>query len=153
MIYQEYEQIKIKYDEAQERFANLLMEKEKLFTDTFPRGITYDKDKVQSMPNSNPLEKYVVTLDEKQIDVKIDHLRQLIKDWEILLDFKEKEIRKSQSAPDRIYTMKYLDGMGIKKIAGMMNYSRSQVHRILTKIDIYLEKMRQNATKCDNMQF
>ena len=151
MVYQEYEQIKMRYDEAQERCVNLLLEKEKLFTDTFPKGITYDKDKVQASPESNPLEKYVMTLDEKQIDEKIDQLTQIIKAWGTLLETKEKEVRKSQCVPDRIYTMRYLDGMGIKKISSVMNYSRSQVHRVLTRIESYLGKMRQNATKCDIM--
>ena len=149
MVYPEYVQYKSKYEELQNRFASLLLEKEKLFTDTFPRGITYDKDKVQCMPDDNPLERYAVTMDEKQIDEKLDTLRRQIKDWSILIDVKENELRKSKDVPDRIFTLRYLDGVSVSRISNIVSYSKKQIYRILGKMDKTIsknEKMTRNVT-------
>lgn len=149
MVYPEYVQYKSKYEELQNRFASLLLEKEKLFTDTFPRGITYDKDKVQCMPDDNPLERYAVTMDEKQIDEKLDTLRRQIKDWSILIEVKENELRKSKDIPDRIFTLRYLDGVSVSRISSIISYSKKQIYRILGKMDKTIsknEKMTRNVT-------
>ena len=146
MDYLEYERYRSKYNAMQERFAQILLEKERLFTNTLPSGIRYDKDKVQHSVDGNPLEEYVCQMDEKQIDETLDQMRKTIKDWEMLLEVKERELRKSLSMPDRIYTCRYLDGYGIGKIASSLNYSKSQVYRILRMIEKRCDKMRQNAT-------
>ena len=149
MVYPEYVEYKSKYEELQTRFASLLLEKEKLFTDTFPRGITYDKDKVQCMPDDNPLERYAVTMDEKQIDEKLDTLRRQIKDWSILIEVKENELRKSRDIPDRIFTLRYLDGVSVSRISSIISYSKKQIYRILGKMDKTIsknEKMTRNVT-------
>ena len=146
MDYLEYERYRLKYNAMQERFASVLLEKERLFTNTLPSGIRYDKDKVQHSVDDNPLEEYVIQMDEKQIDDTLDQMRKTIKDWEMLLEVKERELRKSLSIPDRIYTCRYLDGYGIGKISSSLCYSKSQVYRILRKIEKRCDKMRQNAT-------
>lgn len=149
MVYPEYVQYKAKYEDLQNRFATLLLEKEKLFTDTFPRGITYDKDKVQSMPDGNPLEHYVISMDEKQIDEKLDTLRRSIKDWNILLEVKENELRKSKEISDKIFVLRYLDGVSVSRISSIVSYSKKQIYRILGKMDKTIsknEKMTRNVT-------
>ena len=140
MIYPEYEQYKARYNDLQNIFASFLLEKESLFTKTLPNAIRYDKDRVQSSIDGNMLESYVIKLEDSRIDEKLDHVRQTLKDWEILLDAKERDLRKSQDKYDRIYTFKYLDGYGIKKICKIMNYSRAQTYRMIGQI----EKKRQN---------
>lgn len=144
MIYIEYERIKIKFYESQERFAQLMMRKEQIFADTLPSGIRYDKDVVQTSPTC-PLDKYVAEMDD--IENKIDQCRKCLKDWEFLLTFKEKELRASKLIIDRIYVMKYLDGFGIGKISKLISYSKSQVYRSIKDIDRKIEKMAQNETK------
>lgn len=140
MIYPEYEQYKARYNDLQNIFASFLLEKESLFTKTLPNAIRYDKDRVQSSIDGNMLESYVIKLEDSRIDEKLDHVRQTLQDWEILLDAKERDLRKSQDKYDRIYTFKYLDGYGIKKICKIMNYSRAQTYRMIGQI----EKKRQN---------
>ena len=140
MIYPEYEQYKARYNDLQNIFASFLLEKESLFTKTLPNAIRYDKDRVQSSIDGNLLESYVIKLEDSRIDEKLDHVRQTLQDWEILLDAKERDLRKSQDKYDRIYTFKYLDGYGIKKICKIMNYSRAQTYRMIGQI----EKKRQN---------
>ena len=50
MLYLEYEKAKASFKNAQMMFEDALLEKERLFTITQPRAITYDKDTVQSSP-------------------------------------------------------------------------------------------------------
>lgn len=134
MIYIEYEAYRCKYLDLQEQFNHFLTEKERILTKTLPNAIRYDKDKTSSSLDGNPLEDYVIELEESKVDESLDRIRQLLEDRERLLHLKEKELRMSQDVYDRIYRMKYLDCMGINKIAKIMHYSRSQVYRILENI-------------------
>lgn len=135
MIYPEYEAYKERFIESQRIFSEALLEKEKLFTMTQPNAIRYDTDKVQVSPTGSVLESYIIALEQSGIDDKLKTVRQLFEDRERLLSLKEKELRRSRHIFDRIYTMKYLDNMSIKRIARVLNYSQSQVYRILHKIE------------------
>lgn len=136
MIYTEYELCKFKYMELQKRFDAVLTEKERLFTKTQPNAITYDKDHVQMSHDGNVLEDYVIALETGEIDKKIDNLRGLLDDRGKLLRLKEEELRKSQIREDKIYVMRFLDGMNVGLIAKRLNYSNSQVNRIIRKMEI-----------------
>ncbi len=130
MIYRDYELCKSKYKEIQKRFDAVLTEKERLFVKTQPKAITYDKDKIQASHDANVLEDYVISCDDKNLDEKLNELRQLLEDRRMLLKVKEDELRRSQDKKDRIYVMLYLDCMSIRKVAESLNYSKTQVHRI-----------------------
>ena len=130
MIYQEYEICKVKYRELQRNFDAVLTEKERLFVKTQPKAITYDKDKVQSGHNSNTLEEYVISCEEKHLDEELNELKRLLEDRGMLLKVKEEELRRSQDKKDRIYVLLYLDCISIRKVAEMLNYSKTQVQRI-----------------------
>ena len=144
MVYPEYEEYKRKYQFFLNRFNQILSKKEDMLMKTLPSAIRYDKDHVQSSPSSNVLDEYVIALDESQIDSELSKVKELIEDRGRLLDLKEKQLRDSGEINDRIYVMKYLDGYGIGKIAKVLNYSRSQVYRVLDKISKRCDKMRQN---------
>lgn len=144
MQYLEYERYKVKYNGLQWRFSQILLEKEKLFTKTQPDAIRYDKDKIQSSVSGNMLDNYVISLEEKKIDQKLSILRKSLKNWQTLLDLKERELRRSKSMSDRIYVLKYIDGQEVSKIAGLTNYSKSQIYRILRQIEKRCDNMRQN---------
>lgn len=144
MQYLEYERYKVKYNGLQWRFSQILLEKEKLFTKTQPDAIRYDKDKIQSSVSGNMLDNYVISLEEKKIDQKLSILRKSLKNWQTLLDLKERELRRSKSMSDRIYVLKHIDGQEVSKIAGLTNYSKSQIYRILRQIDKRCDNMRQN---------
>lgn len=149
MIYPEYELYKSKYLNLQEQFNMVLTEKERLITKLLPNATTYDKDNGSGAPSDNPLEDYVISLEEEMIDAKLDRLRPLLEDRKTLLESKEQELRVSGDCHDKIYRMKYLDGYGINRIAKIMHYSKSQVYRILEKIDKRCGKTH-HAKKCDS---
>ena len=133
--YLEYEQIKAKYTDLQERFAKALLEKERLFMQTLPGAIRYDKDKVQSTTDESPLEDYVVNVDTKELDIKIKRLRHHLNDWGVLLTVKETALRKSATLTDRIYVMRYLEGYSVNKICRTLHYEKSRIYELLRVID------------------
>lgn len=136
MIYQDYELCKSKYKEIQKRFDAVLTEKERLFVKTQPKAITYDKDHVQMSHDGNVLEDYVIALETGEIDKKIDNLRGLLDDRGKLLRLKEEELRKSQIREDKIYVMRFLEGMNIGEIAKNLNFSRQEIHRKIKNMQI-----------------
>lgn len=134
MIYKTYEEYKNRYYMTQQNYNDLLTEKERLFVRTQPNAIRYDKLNVKSSPNSNVLEDYVIEKEKKQLDRRIAEMKVLLDDRRNLMLLKEAELRKSKDMYDRIYTMRYLEDMSVERIAKKVNYSVSQVYRILTKI-------------------
>ena len=133
--YLEYEQIKSKYTDLQERFAKILLEKERLFMQTLPGAIRYDKEKVQATADGSPLEDFVISLDTKELDIKIKRLRHRLNDWGVLLTVKETALRKSTTLTDRIYVMRYLDGYSVNKICRTLHYEKSRIYELLRVID------------------
>lgn len=134
MIYKTYEEYKNRYYMTQQNYNDLLTEKERLFVRTQPNAIRYDKLNVKSSPNSNVLEDYVIEKEKKQLDRRIAEMKVLLDDRRNLMLLKEAELRKSKDMYNRIYTMRYLEDMSVERIAKKVNYSVSQVYRILTKI-------------------
>lgn len=141
MIYLEFEKYRDKFLNAQQMFNNILIEQEQLFTKTQPNAIQYDKEKVSGGGGGNILENYVISLEDRQIHEKLSMLRQLLDDREKLLRQKESELRQSTNKYDKIYVLKYLEGYSISRVADKLNYSKSQIYRMLGKMN----KMRQNA--------
>ena len=134
MLYLEYERAKTSFKTAQRRYEEVLLEKERLFTITQPKAITYDKDTVQTSPCGDVLDRYVIALEEKSIDEMLKPYRDMVLNMESMLEVKERELRKSPDRYDRIYTCRYLDGMSIRSIARHLNYSKSEIYRGLQGI-------------------
>ena len=132
--YTDYESYLVRYEHIQAQFVRVLLEKEKLLTRTLPSAIRYDKDKVQNTIDDNPLEDYIISVEEKELDVKIARLRRHLDDWRVLMDVKEGELRKSQVLIDRVYVMRYLDGLSVNKICRIIHYEKTRVYELLTEI-------------------
>lgn len=132
--YTDYESYLVRYEYIQAQFVRVLLEKEKLLIRTLPSAIRYDKDKVQNTIDDNPLEDYAISVEEKELDVKIARLRRHLDDWRVLMDVKEGELRKSQVLIDRVYVMRYLDGLSVNKICRIIHYEKTRVYELLTEI-------------------
>lgn len=139
MVYLEYERYKKRFSDVQHIFECMLLEKEMIFTRTQPNAIRYDKDAVHSSINSNMLEQYVIELEETKIDAKLEPIRQILIDRHRLLMLKEQELRKSGNKYDKIYVNYFIDDLSIKDIAKALNYSISQVYRIIEKIRLKIK--------------
>lgn len=144
--YLDYEYTKARYEAMQERFAKVLLEKERLFLQAIPGAIRYDKDKISSTPIGSPLEDFVVNVDTKELDIKISRLRRHLNDWGALLSIKENTLRKSTSLTDRVYVMRYLDGYGVNRMCRQLHYAKSRIYQILQGIENNLKcgKNRKN---------
>ena len=94
------------------------------------------------------LDKQAEMIEQHKVDVNIvadvDRFRTLLNDRKALLDVKERELRKSKDKTVIIFVAKEIDGKNVDQIAMDLNYSRSQVFRILQSL-----KSEKDATKCD----
>lgn len=151
MLYLEYERAKASFKVSQMMYEDALLEKERLFTITQPRAITYDKDTVQTSPCGDVLDRYVIALEEEKIDERLRPFRELMMNRESFLEVKERELRKSPDRFDRIYTYRFLDGMSLRTIAKTLSLSKTEVHRNLQTINKKISEKRdkrgQDGTK------
>ena len=133
-VFIDYETYKCKYLEIQVTYNRILTEKENLFTKTQPNAIRYDKVQVQGGKYGNGFDEYLIAKEKKKIDERLAEARQLLEDRERLLKLKEKELRASKDKLDLIYCMRFVDNKRPYAIARALNYSESQIYRILDKI-------------------
>ena len=143
MIYLEYEEYFIKYKAAQRAYESILTEKESLFQRTQPKSTMgeyereFDKEiSVGGVGGSrvNLIEEYVIEVEEKHINERLEAARSILDDRAALLSQKEQELRKSKRIDDELYILRYLEHKRIKDIARMLNYSEPQIYRRLKYI-------------------
>ena len=146
MVYLEYERFKNRYLATQNEYNSILMEKESLFTMTQPKAIKYNTDKIQSSYSGNVFDNYLLAKESNQIDERLNEAKSLLDDRGKLLELKEKELRLSNDKADVVYCLKFVDGVGTTTIAKRLNYSKSQVYRVLDRIKI---EIRKDGKKCD----
>ena len=135
MVCIEYERLKASYVRMQSVCDSILREKEKYFTKTQPNAIRYDKLQIEGGKlRENGFDEYLIAKEEDKIDERLAEARQLLEDRERLLKLKEKELRASKDKLDLIYCLRYVDNKRPYAIARSLNYSESQIYRILDKI-------------------
>lgn len=148
MLYVKYEEYKNKFHDAQETFDSILSEKEKLFSKTQPKSTDYSKDKTSSSvtPENNPFDTYVIKMQEKQVDERLNQARSILEDRKILLYSKEEELRHSKDWFDVVYKYYFLEKLSIRQIAKRIPHSTTS---IFEKIKIIKENINseQKRTK------
>ena len=151
MLYIEYEDYKTKYHDAQDTYNEILDEKELIFQRTQPKSTMgeYEREFDRSFnvgasggSRVNQIEVYVTQMEQKQIDERLAGAKKILDGRKSLLQHKEQELRESRKVENRIYVLRYLDGMRINKIASVVGYSEPQVYRILKKIRIRIKHDR-----------
>lgn len=134
MIYIIYEKYKKCYYDTQNRYNEILTEKERLFSITQPKATDYGKEKTSGGKPSNPFDEYLIQKEKKQIDARLKEVKSLLEDRERLLRLKRDELRVSNNIQDKIYRYRYIDKMRVQKIVKLVGYSEAQVYRILKVI-------------------
>lgn len=142
MLYVEYEKYLNRYSSAQAKVDEILTEKESIFLKTQTQGIRYDLEKITGGAYTNIFESYVINLEKKKIDERLQEAKSLLEERKMLLDMKERELRNSKELYDKIYRMRYIDNLSPYNIGERIGYSTSQIYRILDKIN----KILKNAT-------
>ena len=110
MVYIEYEAYKRKYHEAQSAYDELLTVK------------------------SSILSRKAYHRELKKIASRIDDVQQLLKERELLLSLKLDELKGSNDPTDKVYYLRYIEHLKVKKISAIVHYSDTQVYRILNTI-------------------
>ena len=135
MVYIEYELYLMRYHNIQRVYDHILAEKERLFQETQSKAISYEPDRISGTAPSNKFDNYLILMEEEEIEKRLSEAKSIIADRERLLEMKEAELRVSNHLFDKIYRMRYLDHMSPKTIGDRIGYSKSQVYRILDKIE------------------
>lgn len=130
-VYIVYEEFKSKYCEAQKQFNEILQEKEAIFAKTQPKSPKWDKIDSSNVTEHNNFDNYLINKESKKIDERLAEIKAILDDRERLLKLKEKELMESRDQIDKIYKMKYIRQISISEIIKNVNYSKSQVYRML----------------------
>lgn len=139
MLYEEYEEYKSRYYEAQRIYNDILNEKEELFAKTQPKATQITGEKTTGGKHENLFDEYLIQKERKNIDKRLEEAKSILDDRERLLKLKELEVRASNHSYDKIYRCRYIDRLTIEKTARLSNYSRSQVFNILKEIRKHLK--------------
>lgn len=134
MIYLEYEECKKKYIEIKGALEWAIAEKEKAFMETQPKSTKFDKISVEGGVRSSAFDKYLITVEKKQLDAYIEEARKLVDTRFKLLKDKELELRNSNEWIDKIYVYRYIDKLPVKAMIHLIPYEEAQMYRILQEI-------------------
>lgn len=131
-VYISYVELKNKYLDAQQKFDEILVEKENLFSRTQPRSPNLDK--VGSCQTVNVFDAYLIAKEQARIDERLKEIRLILEDREKLLALKKNELFLSEYVTDKVFKMRYMEHYKIPHIINTLHLSRSQVYRILENI-------------------
>ncbi|MDR1240292.1 MAG: hypothetical protein LBK29_00200 [Oscillospiraceae bacterium] len=117
------------------RLEILRIQKEELKSLIDPSSLLFDKIKVQSSPEfDKKIIEYVYRA--SKIDEKISKKKNQLKFLEIKLAKMEKILREVKGLRYKIFVMRCIDGLSVRKIAWKLNFSESNVYKILAQIGL-----------------
>lgn len=131
------------YDQRRElRIAEIRLEtlkaiKELYFDDTQPGGISYDTERVEGGQTINPFDRYVSKIEE--IDKKIKVTEEEINILQNNLACMENVQKELQGSLEKIFTLRYIEGLSINQICKITHYSKSEIYR---KLDLIEKKLK-----------
>lgn len=144
-VFVEYEIIKAKLRRAEMTYSGIINERDAIFQRTQPKSTDPAGERVTGGGGGDVYAEYLAEKTRRRIDERLEEAIKAMADNSKLRWMKEKELRDSNDTMDRVYTMTYIDNLKISRIARDLNYSKSQIYRILKKIEKRCDKMRQNA--------
>ena len=132
-VWNEYQLAKRLFDQANERLADLLNYRDRLFDRTQPGAIDYGAEKVKSSGSSDLFTRYLEEKEKLNIDDRIKTARVILDDRAAVLTETIERLSKSSEPEDRVFYLRVIKNEPVPKIAHDVGYSRSQVYRILSK--------------------
>ena len=147
-LYLEHRGYYLSYLEAQKKLEDIINEYEAILAKVQPKSSLAEHEREFSketiLPPSgkkiNKAEEYAITMEQRKIRERLFDAKLILQERFNLLDLKEQEIRKSKDIYNRIYTLKWIDGMKAETIIEETGYSRSQVYNILKHISKQIER-------------
>lgn len=134
MLYLEYAKLRLKVQKLEDELDKALDEQQEIFERTQPKSVDYKKERVNSQSTVNTNDSYLIALERRRIDERVKEYKSTLNDRETLLEAKESKLRASNNRYDRVYYKSQLEYKKIGVIARELNYSRSQVNRMLKEI-------------------
>ena len=119
---------------AVEEVKSILDEKTIIYQKTQPKSPVIDTDKVDGGLPVNKSDEYLIQIEEKHINERLATAQEILKERLDVLDKDESMLRKSNNINDKVYLLKYVDGLSPKRIAIKIIYSQTQVYRVLKHI-------------------
>lgn len=147
-LYLEHRKQYLSYLEAQKKLEDIINEYEIILAKVQPKSSLAEHEREFSkeaiLPPSgkkvNKAEEYAIAMEQRKIRERLSDAKLILQERFNLLDLKEQEIRKSRDIYNRIYTLKWIDGMKAETIIEETGYSRSQVYNIVRHITKQLER-------------
>lgn len=137
----------LNYLQAQKKVEAILNEQERLLERVQPKSTLaeHEREFMPSNPRAggqriNKAEEYAIDMERLRIKTRLEEAKSILKDRIMLLEQKEKELRKSKDIYNMIYTAKWVDGMKPEAIIYATGYSRSQVYSILRHLERQIER-------------
>ena len=147
-LYLEHRKYYLRYLEAQKKVEAILNEYEIISQKVQPKNSLAEHErefsKEVNLPASgqkvSKVDEYVIAMEQRKIRKRLDDAKLILKERKELLDIKEQELRKSRDIYNRIYTLKWVDGIKVDSIIEETGYSRSQVYSIIKRLHKQLER-------------
>lgn len=140
-LYLDYEKCKKKYNEIVFTYESVIEEKECLFIKTQPKSTTIDKVLVSQSKNNNLFDNYLIDVEKKQLDLKIEEAKKLVDERFNYLKTKEKELRRSKEWIDKIYVYRFIEQLPVKTILHLIPYEEAQIYRVINEIKRNIENI------------
>lgn len=126
---------------AQSRLKSLKEKKKLYFNMTQPKSAVYFSDAKSTNLNNDAFLNYLCKTEK--IDNEIIILNEEIKMLSKYLKAMENYLRNVNGSLEKVFVLRYIDGLSINQICKKLHYSRSQIYRKLSII----RKILKDATK------
>lgn len=128
MIWEDYSTVQSEYRRAENRLRRLADQREELEVSLGPSAIRYDKDIVQTSRKDHTTAVLAKIADLDILIAQADKTVQLRRE---ILSRQREILEASADIHDRIYVLYFIRHYGVRRIARIVGYSRSQTYAIL----------------------
>ena len=132
-LYLQYHNLSQEYKRAKREYEKALEKKALYLYSVLPGSTDVSKEKMTE------------TVSDKFLNYTIKIRRNLSDNLLYRTKLKGLELRDSKEVIDRIYVYYFIDRISVRKFCRLLNYSKSQVYRLIEEIEKKL-KMGQNGT-------
>ena len=132
---------------AQNRLKSLKEKKKIFFNNTQPKSAVYFSDTRNTNLNSEAFLNYLCKTEN--IDNEIIALNKEIKMLNKYLKAMENSLRNMNGSLEKVFVLKYIDGLSVKQICRQLHYSKTHVYRKLSVIRKILKDGKKWEKNCD----
>lgn len=132
---------------AKNRLKSLKAKKKMYFNMTQPKSAVYFSDTKNTNLNSDAFLDYLCKTEK--IDTEINMITNEIKMLNKYLKAMENSLRNMNGSLEKVFVLKYIDGLSVKQICRQLHYSKTHVYRKLSVIRKILKEGKKWEKNCD----